>query len=151
MNEISNDTEFRDALDSLSPAEQRALAVRLVENVLSLSTDKRLSEVLKSAADTEASPAALAAAFKEAKVASLEAHARCGAEGDWNDQAGYFVARAAQACIETQVQSGGKNPAWKAAMNCRMARTCLASESEEDSHNSESQAQYEILGNYLNS
>jgi hypothetical protein len=83
------------------------------------------------------------------KTASLEAHTRCGADGEWNDQAGYFVARAAEACIEPQVLSQGKGPAWKAAMMARMARTCLAADSDQDAHDSESQAQYHILNSYL--
>jgi len=142
---INNDTEFRQALDELDLAQQRVIAACFTENVLTLTTDERPKRVVNSVIDGQE----IEEAFKLAKAASLEAHARCGTEGDWSDQAGYFVARAAQAAVEPQVRSGGKNPAWKAAMQARMARTCLASEAEEDSHDRETIAQYHILNDYL--
>lgn len=146
MSTISNDTEFRQALDALSLEQQRTVASRFVQNVLSLSGDSRLQQVID-AVDVGTD---LATAFKSAKRVSLEAHARCGSEGDWNEQAGYFVARAAQAAVEPQVRTAGKNPAWKAAMQCRMARTCLASDSDEDTHDLETGAQHQLLTDYLN-
>jgi len=111
-----------------------------------LSGDSRLQQVI----DAVEVGTDLATAFKSAKRVSLEAHARCGSEGDWNEQAGYFVARAAQAAVEPQVRTAGKNPAWKAAMQCRMARTCLASDSDEDTHDLETGAQHQLLTDYLN-
>ena len=146
MSTISNDTEFRQALDALSLEQQRTVASRFVQNVLSLSGDSRLQQVI----DAVEVGTDLATAFKSAKRVSLEAHARCGSEGDWNEQAGYFVARAAQAAVEPQVRPAGKNPAWKAAMQCRMARTCLASDSDEDTHDLETGAQHQLLTDYLN-
>jgi len=146
MSTISNDTEFRQALDALSLEQQRTVASRFVQNVLSLSGDSRLHQVI----DAVEVGTDLATAFKSAKRVSLEAHARCGSEGDWNEQAGYFVARAAQAAVEPQVRTAGKNPAWKAAMQCRMARTCLASDSDEDTHDLETGAQHQLLTDYLN-
>lgn len=149
MSEINDDTEFQDKIADLSLENQRRLAASFVESVLSLSNDKRIAEVVKKvkagSSEDEVQPL-----FREMKRASLEAHARCGAEGDWDEQASYFVARAAQACVEPQVRSTGKNPAWKAAVQCRMARTCLAAESDKDSHHEESLAQYTILNNFLN-
>lgn len=146
MSTISNDTEFRQALDALSLEQQRTVASRFVQNVLSLSGDSRLQQVI----DAVEVGTDLATAFKSAKRVSLEAHARCGSEGDWNEQAGYFVARAAQAAVEPQGRTAGKNPAWKAAMQCRMARTCLASDSDEDTHDLETGAQHQLLTDYLN-
>ncbi|MBT3197778.1 MAG: hypothetical protein HN842_10650 [Gammaproteobacteria bacterium] len=146
---ISNDSQFREILGELGLQEQRRVAALFVDNVLPLSDDQRLLQIVTSL--KEGLPEeALSAPFKEAKATSLEAHTRCGTEGDWDEQAAYFVARATQASVEPQLRSGGKNPAWRAAMQSRMARTCLASESDEDSHNSETTAQYIILNNYLN-
>ena len=142
---INNDTEFRQALNGMDLEQQRVMAACFAENVLSLSDDDRIQGVVSTVIEGRE----IEDAFKSAKAASLEAHARCGAEGDWNDQAGYFVARAAQAAVEPQVRTGGKNPAWKAAMQARMARTCLASEEGEDSHDRETVAQYKILNDYL--
>lgn len=142
---INNDTQFRQALDGLDLHQQRVMAACFTENVLPLTDDERPGRVVSTIIEGRE----IEGVFKVAKAASLEAHARCGAEGDWNDQAGYFVARAAQAAVEPQVRTGGKNPAWKAAMQARMARTCLASEAGEDSHDRETVAQYNILNDYL--
>ena len=149
MTTINNDKQFRGALNGLSIQQQRAAGALFVENVLSLSSDPRVAQSLAVARDTGPGEDALNLARRNIKAASLEAHTRCGADGEWSDQAGYFVARAAEACLEPEGRSQGKGPAWKAAMSARMARTCLAAESDEDSHDSESQAQYQILTSYL--
>jgi len=151
MNQISNDAQLREALAALEPARQRGLAARFVENVLALSHDERVERAVAAAANPDTTDADRQTAYKAAKAAALEAHARCGADGEWNDQAGYFVARAAEAALAPQVRSHGKGPAWQAALSCRMARTAQASETDEDAHDSESQAQYRILNDYLNS
>lgn len=145
MSTINGDRAFRQALDALSLEQQREIASRFVENVLTLSADSRLQQVIAAAVSGEG----LDEAFRTAKRASLEAHTRCGTEGDWSDQAGYFVARGAEAAVEPQVRTAGKNSAWKAAMQCRMARTCLAADSDEDTHDLETGAQYQLLNDYL--
>jgi hypothetical protein len=149
MSSISNDKEFRTALDGMSLERQRAVGALFVENVIGLSDDGRVPRALAAARDTAIGDEDLNAARRAIKAASLEAHTRCGADGEWVDQAGYFVARAAEACIEPQVRSQTKGPAWKSAMMARMARTCLAADSDEDAHDSERLAQYDILNNYL--
>jgi hypothetical protein len=143
MSTISNDTEFRAALDALGLPQQREIGARFVENVLDLTGDARIREGLVAARNGELSDDAMNLARRSVKAAVIEAHARCGADGEWSDQAGYFVARAAEACLRDA------GPAWKAAMSARMARTCLAAESDEDAHDSESAAQYQILASYL--
>lgn len=148
MSGITNDSEFRSALSSLPVEQQRMVGAMFVENVLDLSDDQRISQALNAAKDPEIAEDAMNLVRRNAKAASLEAHARCGSEGEWTDQAGYFVARAAEACVEAGAREG-KGPAWKAAMSARMARTCLAADSEEDSHDHESHAQYDILKTYL--
>lgn len=149
MSAISNDSEFRAALEALDITKQRAVGALFVENVIDLADDPRINNALAAARDSELSEEAMNLARRGIKAASLEAHTRCGSDGEWSDQAGYFVARAAEACIEPEGRSSGKGPAWKAAMSARMARTCLAAESDEDSHDSESAAQYQILASYL--
>ena len=149
MSVISNDKDFRAALDGMDIERQRAVGALFVKNVISLSDDERVSKALDAVAGTAISEEDLSSARRAVKAASLDAHARCGADGEWNDQAGYFVARAAEACIEPQVRSQAKGPAWKAAMSARMARSCLAADSDEDTHDSERLAQYDILNNYL--
>lgn len=151
MSSITNDTEFREALSQLSEAQQRTVGALFAENVVALNKDDRVAQALAAARDPDISDEVMTMVRHAIKAASLEAHARCGSDGKWIDQAAYFVARAAEACVEPQVLSQGRGPAWKAAMSARMAKTCLAAEGEEDAHDSESQAQYEILSRYLNS
>ena len=112
MSSITNDSEMRQAVDALAAPAQRVLAARFVANVLSLSDDSRLQRVLDTAARPDAGEDELADAYRAAKAAALEAHARCGADGEWIDQAGYFVARAAEAAVAPQIRSYAKGPAW---------------------------------------
>lgn len=149
MTTISNDTQFRDVLDALGVQQQREVAAKFVEHVLDLSNDPRIAQALAVAKDPTIAEDAFNFARRNIKAASLDAHTRCGADGEWTDQAGYFVARAAEACLETEARAQGKGLAWKAAMSARMARTCLAADSDQDSHDSESKAQYNILTSYL--
>ena len=151
MSSITNDSEFRQALSRLSEAQQRTVGALFAENVVDLNQDDRVAQALAAARDPDISDEVMTMVRHAIKAASLEAHARCGSDGKWVDQAAYFVARAAEACVEPQVLSQGKGPAWKAAMSARMAKTCLAAESDEDAHDSESQAQYQILTRYLDS
>ncbi len=149
MSSITNDSEFRTALSALSDQQQRAVGALFVENVINLNGDDRVAQALAAARDPEISDDVITMVRHAIKAASLEAHARCGSDGKWTDQASYFVARAAEACVEPEGRAQGKGPAWKAAMSARMAKTCLAAESDEDAHDSESQAQYQILTSYL--
>ena len=151
MTQISNDIEFRKAIDSLDFTKQRALAGLLVKNVLELCDDKRITHVVETAINTDASDAELAAALNEARTTTLDCHTRCGAEGDWKAQAGYFVARAATAAVTPKSQSKGGGPAWQAAMSCRMARTSMLIGEENTGTSNESEQQYQILSDYLKS
>lgn len=151
MATITNDNEFRKALKGLEYSQLREVAGMFVQNIISLSSDDRIKRVVKVASDAEATADELASALKSAKAAMIDCHARCGAEGDWRHQAGYFVARAATSALtpEGQCRSGG--PAWQAAMSSRMARTSIEIDSGDDTPSEESEQQYRILSNYLNS
>ena len=78
MTEISNDTEFRQKLESLDPARQRILAARFVEKVLSLCDDERVCRVVKVAAEPHASADELATALDTAGRLFCGACRRCG-------------------------------------------------------------------------
>ena len=151
MSEIGNDTDFRHALEALDELQQRQVAALFVQHVLPLSTDKRLERVIKTAADAEATAEELAAALKSAHAATYDSHARCGAEGHWTDQAGYFVARAAVAATTPMAHARLGGPAWQAAMSARMAYTSMLIEDAPDkSAHSESEWQYQSLTDYQN-
>jgi hypothetical protein len=151
MNEISNETEFREALESLDDVQQRLVAALFVQHVLSLSSDQRLERVIKTAADTDATEEEIAAVHKIAHAVTFDSHARCGAEGHWSDQAGYFVARAAVAATTPVTHSRAGGPAWQAAMSARMAYTSmLIEDSSHQSAHTECEWQYQALSDYLN-
>ena len=151
MSEISNDTQLREALDKLDLAQQRVVAARFVENTLSLCDDDRVRRAVETASNPDASAEELNTAYRGSRAAALDAHARCGADGEWTDQSGYFVARAAEAATGPNLLTEGKSLAWQAAMQCRMASACLESEPDPDSPSNTCHAQRRILTDYLNS
>jgi hypothetical protein len=152
MSSINNDDQFRQALLGLDPLQQRLAAARFVEHVLPLATDDRVARILQVAADPQSSDDALASALKTAKSATLDTHTRCGSEGDWREQAGYLVCRAATAALTPAAQSRGGSPAWQAAMSSRMARTSMtiSDESAAESAESEREWQYRALETPVN-
>jgi len=150
MTQMNNDAEFRKALDSLDPAQQRQLAVRFVENVLALCSDERIARVLRVAGNSEASEDELAEALKTARATTFDCHTRCGSEGDWAEQAGYFVARAATAAL-TPIGQMPSDPAWHAALSSRMAQTSQSIVSGDDTAGQEAGQQYRILSEFMNS
>ena len=144
---ITNDTEFKVALSGLPLARQRQVAARFAKNVQGLSKDARIERTLDSVSRTNLSDDELDAIYKSAKAASVDSFTRCGSECDWNSQAGHFVAEAALACIKAP--ASGSSPAWDAAMDARMARTCESIATGRGTDNAETAAQYRILDKFL--
>ena len=151
MSQITNDAEFKQALQNLDATQDRAVAALFIEHVLALCNDDRIQRAVKVAANSSASDGEIADALKLAKAAIMDSSTRCGAEGNWTEQAGYFVARAAVAALTPLAKSRSGGPAWQAAMSCRMAQTSLLidNESDEITGNSENEWQYNILSGYL--
>jgi hypothetical protein len=151
MMQISNDADFRRALTNMDSDQQRAVAAIFVEHVLLLSGDERLNRAVKTAADIQSSEDELFSALKSARAATFDSHTRCGSEGNWTDQAGYFVARAAVAAIAPPTKTKG-GAAWQAAMSSRMARTSILidDESFELPAQAENEWQYQTLSEHLN-
>jgi hypothetical protein len=150
MTQISNEAEFRHALAGLDADRQRAVAALFVKHVLPLCDDERIAPVTDVAAREDVPEDKLAEALRTARTTTTDCHARCGAAGDWSAQAGYFVARAAVAALTPAGQMPG-GPAWQAAMASRMAKTCEAIVTGDDSLGRESEEQYRILVDFLNS
>jgi hypothetical protein len=143
---ITNDADFKQALDKLDLPQQRRVGAAFVRNVLAL--NPAVTKAVDAAANEDTTADELAVAFKQAKAAALDSHTRCGSDSDWQAQAGYFVARAASALVTPAKQA--KSPAWEAAANARMARTCGMIESADESMHGESEAQYRLLEQFLN-
>jgi len=152
MSQITNDAELKQALQDLDANQQRKVAAMFIEHVVSLSDDERVKRVIKVAADEDASQSEVSDALKTARAAILDSSTRCGAEGNWTDQAGYFVARAAVAALTPQAQAKSGNPAWQTALSCRMAQTSIEIDADTDEMpgHTENEWQYDVLSNYLN-
>lgn len=148
--QVTNDAEFKQVLDKLEIRQQRAVAALFVEHVLSLCNDERIERAASVASNPNASEDELTTALKSARAATFDSHTRCGSEGDWTEQAGYFVARAAAAAVTPVSQTQG-GPAWQAAMSSRMAQTCKSIDvAEASACGQESEEQYRILDDFLN-
>jgi hypothetical protein len=150
MSRISNDAEFRRALDGLDATRQRLVAARFVENVLALCSDERIARVVGVAGNSDATENELAEALKTARATTFDCHTRCGSEGDWSEQEGYFVARAATAAL-TPVAQMPSGPAWQAALSSRMAQTSKAIVTGDDTAGQEAGQQYRVLSEFLES
>lgn len=144
---IKQDSEFRQALSALSRLQQRQIGSQFIERVLPQYPDATLSKLLALAQQTDAAELELAAAAKTAKSLALDKHTRCGAEGDWQAQASYFLARATSELFAPSKPS--QLPAWEAALNVRLACTCGSIEQAHDTMHDESAAQYQLLTDYL--
>jgi hypothetical protein len=150
MSSITNETEFKNALDQLTLAQQRRIGALFVENVLTLCDDYRVKNALNATKTTEITPDELAAACRAAKTASIESFTQCGKDVDWLGQAGHFVAAASVACVTPANQiKPTDNIAWTAAMHGRMARMCETIAAGKGSENQETQQQYQILVRFL--
>ncbi len=144
---ISNDSEFKTALDTLSAARQRLLAALFTERVLYLCNDVRVAGAISAAKRPDITDVELSALHQAVKTVSIESYTQCGHETDWMAQAGHFVAKAAMACM--QPAGPGTNLAWDAAMASRVARTCEAITSGQGTANSEAETQYRLSEEYL--
>ena len=153
MSQISNDTEFKQALQNLDATQNRVVAALFIEHVMALSNDDRIQRAVKVAVNSSVPDGEISDALKLAKAAIMDSSTRCGAEGNWTEQAGYFVARAAVAALTPPAQSRSGGPAWQAAMSCRMAQTSILIDNESDEvvATSENEWQYSILSGYLKS
>ena len=152
MHDIKNDADFKQAVEGLDELQHRQVAAMFVNHVLPMCTDARLERVLKIIVDPEVNDEELAAALKTAHAVTFDCHARCGAEGHWTDQAGYFVSRAAVAACTGIEHSRAGGPAWQAAMSARMAYTSMLIDKPDEplSSHGESRWQYQALTEYLN-
>ena len=143
----TNDKEFRTKLATLSVSQQRQVAALFVQRVFVLSNDARIKAALDMAKRADISDAELAVVSQAANTARVESYAQCGRDSDWTTQAGLFVAKAAVSCVGPELE--GENLAWDAAMQVRVARTCMAASGDVTDHK-EAEAQYAILDNFLN-
>lgn len=150
MQKITDNEAFKKAIKGLDCSQQRPLAALFVENVLSLSRDERIPRIIAVAAGANPSQDELESALKSANAAIIDDHCRCGADANWEDQASYFVARAAAAAVASEQKCVGGGVAWQAAVNSRMARTCATiNGNNENAVQDESEQEFRIINKFL--
>ncbi len=141
---INNETEFKKALDGLTPMQQRQVGILFVEHVLSLATEIKLGQLLQLAQKKEIEADELNKACQEANAIAVKTYTFCGENADWIKQAGHFVGVACTACLKPKVNS------WSVAMNCRMALVCKGiAQLKDDRSIQEAIAQYQIMQEFL--
>ena len=150
MATISNDHDLCDALNGLSLQQQRIMGARFAKSVMHLSRDERVNRAIEIALRADVSPDELEDAYRAAKAHATRTYTECGKDTDWLAQADHFVAAAVAAALTPQAQLSDRvNPAWKAAMQARMANNCEMVESDDDTHADEVQRQYAIADELL--
>jgi len=150
MASISNDQEFKQALEKLSAVQKRVLGAMFVERVLDLSDDSRVRRAVEVASKPDAQETELDGVNRDAKTAAVESYTACGRDTDWHAQAAHFVATAAADCSVPPSRSAqAKNAAWDAAMFARMARTCQKIAQGDTEVHDEAEAQHRLLEQFL--
>ena len=150
MATISNDQELRALLNDLSDDQQRIIGARFAESVIHLSKDERVNRAISTGLRPEAGPDELEDAYRAAKAWATKTYTDCGKDTDWLAQADHFVAAAAAATLTPEhLLMETTNPAWKAAMQARMANNCELVESAEGAHVDEVQRQYAIAEEFV--
>lgn len=145
MATITNDYDLRRALNELSAMHQRVMGARFAMSVIHLCPDERVRRAVEVALDPEASDTLLEDALKAVKHYATTTYTDCGKDTDWQAQAGHFVAAAATAALTPMERIAERaNPAWRAAVQARMAKNCETMEQTEGETESESDRQYRI-------
>lgn len=145
MARISNDHELRNLLSGLSAKQQRIIGAKFTKSVIGLCREERVSRAVETARRPDASDAELQDAYRAAKSYATTTYTACGKDTDWLAQADHFVAASAAAALTPADQLAEKaNPAWKAAMQARMAKNCEMMEMDEGDAQSEAERQYRI-------
>lgn len=149
MSSITNDQEFRAALDALDESGRRFMAGCFVRSVLDLSRDTLVQRAVEVALNPERSDPEIEQAYRAAKGYAAKTFTACGNDTDWLAQADHFVAMAAAAALQpSETTAKGKNLAWQAALEARMAKNCLMIHSDQAGDHNEAQQQYLLLENY---
>jgi hypothetical protein len=146
MATISNDHDLREALSALSSEQQRIMGARFAQSVMHLCKDDRVRRAADTAMNPDAADTELEDAWKAAKAYAARTYTECGKDCDWLSQADHFVAGAVAGALTPPGHqlSENINPAWKAAVQARMAKNCEMMVEVEGQEENESESQYRI-------
>lgn len=150
MARISNDHDLRDALNKLTAVQQRVVGADFTKSVIHLCRVERVRRAMETAQSPDADNAELEDALRAAKGYAAKTYTACGKDTDWLAQADHFVAAAVAAALTPVGQSSARTgPAWKAAVQARMAKNCELMEEGEGEMETEAERQYRIAGEHL--
>jgi hypothetical protein len=163
MTKITTNQAFKEALNSLTLAQQRAVGARFIENVLDLADESCIKQA-QSIIDKidQISAEDLEKAYHAAHSVYVHTHPRSDMSPlDHKKQAKHFVSEACMHCLAPTYYDAAKHHlAERVSTYCSMARTCASVDHEgnypkftetEDLVKREIDAQYEILSKYLDS
>jgi len=149
MPNINNDQELRASLDRLSIKDQRAVGLLFAASIKLPGMDSGLKQALELALDSDGGENEREMAYKMAKSVATRTYTACGRDTDWEAQAEHFIAAACSAALIPERHTTAANPAWKAAIQSRMANNCLMMQDESSELSNEAQKQYEICEKFL--
>jgi len=158
---INSRQTFQQLLADLPVQQQRQVGARFVGNVLGLTQDPRFRNCVTLLARSGLSAQELVDGYHSIHAVNVATHPRSDlSELNYALQAEHFVAEACLVCLSPVYEETRKHHlAEKAAMYCRMARTCAAINHDEErpclsaAENllaQEIQDQYKILSGFLN-
>lgn len=163
MTKITTNNAFREALGSLTLAQQRAVSAKFIENVLDLAHESciKQGQAILGKMD-QISAEDLEKAYHSTHSVYVHTYPRCDLSPlDCKKQAEHFVAEACMHCLApTYYDAERHHLAERVSSYCIMARTCASIDNEgnypkftdsEDLVKKEIDAQYEILSKYLDS
>ncbi len=146
---VNSDAELKQALAGLDAVQRRQVSAQFVNNVLVLTDDDRIARAITKALDQSAVEEELEDVYRVLQRAMIDSRTRCGADGDWAEQAAHFVSRAANAVFVAAKEADSADPFWQVVQNCRVARTCSMIANSGEGENPEVAAQYRILNEFL--
>ena len=160
MGKITSNEAFKEALSSLSLAQQRQVGARFIANVLDLTEGSCTKHAQMVAEKSDLTAEELESAYHAVHSAYIATHPHSDlAELDYRKQAAHFVAEACMVCLApTYEKYRTHHLAEKVAGYCRMARICSSIQHEEeypkfleaeDLSKKEIDAQYRILTEFL--
>lgn len=161
MKKIKDYESFQNVLSGLAVAEQRQIGARFVAHVLDLTDNPRLTDAQQTAMKPDLSAEELMDAYHVVHTIYVQTHPRSDlSEVDYTKQAVHFITEACLVCLSpTYPEAKLHRIAEKAAMYCRMARTCANILHDQDRPDledtakalqNEITAQYEIVNQFLN-
>jgi hypothetical protein len=161
MKEIKDYKSFQAALSDLSVSDQRQISARFIAHVLDLTENPRLKDAQQTAMKPDLSAEELMDTYHRVHTIYVQTHPRSDlSEVDYTKQAVHFITEACLVCLSpTYPEAKIHHIAEKAAMYCRMARTCANILHDEDQPNLENTAkalqkeievQYQLVNQFLN-